>query len=42
MLKQLQFFGPAAVQGDVDSATFGYVIRSQPPRLVQVALKFVF
>jgi hypothetical protein len=37
-----QFFGPAAVQGDRDSALFGQVIKAQPPRLLQVALKFTF
>lgn len=37
-----QFFGPAAVNGDVDSALFGQVVKAASPRLVQVALKFVF
>jgi hypothetical protein len=37
-----QFFGPAAVQGDVDSPLFGSVIKAQPPRLVQIALKINF
>jgi Carboxypeptidase regulatory-like domain len=37
-----QFFGPAAVNGDVDSALFGQVVRAAPPRLMQAALKFVF
>ena len=37
-----QFFGPASVQGDIDSSNFGYVIKAQPPRLVQIALKFTF
>jgi hypothetical protein len=37
-----QFFGPAAVNGDVDSALFGQVVKAAPPRLLQVALKFVF
>lgn len=37
-----QFFGPAAVNGDVDSALFGQVVKAQPPRLVQIALKFTF
>ncbi len=37
-----QFFGPVAVNGDVDSDLFGQVIKAAPPRLVQVALKFSF
>ena len=35
-------FGPAAVNGDVDSALFGQVVKAQPPRLVQIALKFTY
>jgi Carboxypeptidase regulatory-like domain len=37
-----QFFGPAAVNGDVDSALFGQVVKAAPPRLMQAALKFTF
>lgn len=37
-----QFFGPAAVNGDISSALFGQVIKAQPPRLVQLALKYTF
>jgi len=37
-----QFFGPAAVNADVDSALFGQIIRAAQPRLMQVALKFTF
>ena len=37
-----QFFGPAAVQGEILDANFGYVIKAQPPRLVQIALKYTF
>jgi hypothetical protein len=37
-----QFFGPVAVDGDRDSATFGQVIKASPPRLVQLAAKFYF
>jgi hypothetical protein len=37
-----QFFGPAAVNGDFGTSTFGYVVNATPPRLVQVALKFSF
>ncbi len=37
-----QFFGPASVNGDISSALFGQVVAAQPPRLVQVALKFTY
>jgi hypothetical protein len=36
------FFGPAAVNGNIDSPLFGQVVNAAPPRLVQAALKFVF
>jgi hypothetical protein len=37
-----QFFGPVAVNGDIDSALFGRVVRAAPQRLMQAALKFSF
>ncbi len=37
-----QFFGPAAVDGGVDTSLFGQVVSAAPPRLVQAALKFSF
>lgn len=37
-----QFFGPAAVNGNIDSALFGQVVKAMPPRLVQIALKYTF
>jgi len=37
-----QFFGPVAVNGDIDSALFGQVVKAAPPRLVQAALKLTF
>ena len=37
-----QFFGPVAVNGDIDSALFGRAVRTASPRLVQAALKFTF
>jgi hypothetical protein len=37
-----QFFGPQAVDGNIDSATFGQVISAAPPRLVQLGAKFLF
>ena len=36
------FFGPAAVNGDIDSTLFGQVVNASPPRLMQAALKFTF
>ena len=37
-----QFFGPNSVQGEILDSNFGQVIKAQPPRLVQIALKFTF
>ncbi|MGD0964123.1 MAG: carboxypeptidase regulatory-like domain-containing protein [Candidatus Acidiferrales bacterium] len=37
-----QFFGPQAVDGNIDSSTFGQAIRTAPPRLVQLGAKFLF
>jgi hypothetical protein len=37
-----QFFGPAAVQGNIDSPLFGQVVKAASPRLVQLALKLTF
>src|SRR6202522_2896657 len=37
-----QFFGPQAVDGNIDSSTFGQVINAAPPRLVQLGMKFFF
>jgi Carboxypeptidase regulatory-like domain/TonB dependent receptor len=37
-----QFFGPQAVDGNIDSSTFGQVLSAQPPRLVQFGAKFLF
>lgn len=37
-----QFFGPATVNGDINSNLFGRVTNAVPPRLVQLAVKFGF
>jgi len=37
-----QFFGAASVDGNISDATFGQVVNSMPPRLVQLAAKLVF
>jgi Carboxypeptidase regulatory-like domain/TonB dependent receptor len=37
-----QFFGSSSVDGNISSATFGQVVASMPPRIVQLAVKFSF
>jgi hypothetical protein len=37
-----QFYGPAAVNGNISSANFGQVVAAAPPRLVQLTAKFGF
>lgn len=37
-----QFFGDGFVDGNINSATFGYVTHAAPPRISQVAAKFTF
>jgi hypothetical protein len=37
-----QFFGPQAVDGNIDSPSFGNVVSAAAPRLVQLAAKFLF
>jgi hypothetical protein len=37
-----QFFGPASVNGNISSSTFGEVTGAAPPRLMQAALKLIF
>jgi hypothetical protein len=37
-----QFFGPNAVDGNINDATFGYVTHAASPRIFQVAAKFTF
>jgi Carboxypeptidase regulatory-like domain len=37
-----QFFGPQAVDGNIDSSTFGEVINAASPRLVQLGAKLLF
>lgn len=37
-----QFFGPQAVNGNIDNALFGQVVKAAPPRLLQLAMKFTF
>jgi hypothetical protein len=37
-----QFFGPAAVNGNMNSSTFGQVVGAGSPRLLQAAVKLIF
>ncbi len=37
-----QFYGPAAVNGNISSSSFGQIIGAAPPRLLQFAAKFYF
>jgi hypothetical protein len=37
-----QFYGAAAVNGNIDSASFGQVVSAAAPRLIQLAAKFSF
>ena len=37
-----QFYPNGSVDGNIDSPTFGHVLKAAPPRIGQVALKFNF
>ncbi len=37
-----QFFGAAAVEGNISSANFGQAVSAMPPRLMQLALRYRF
>ncbi|MDE1178268.1 MAG: TonB-dependent receptor [Edaphobacter sp.] len=37
-----QFFGPAAVAGQIQDSNFGRIVSASPPRLVQIAAKMSF
>ncbi len=37
-----QFYGPASVNGNINSSSFGQVVSAAPPRLMQAAVKFIF
>jgi hypothetical protein len=37
-----QFIGPHSVDGNISSSTFGQVVSADPPRLVQLGMKFIF
>jgi hypothetical protein len=42
LFNHAQFYGPAAVNGNISSSNFGQVTSSAPPRLIQLAAKFYF
>jgi hypothetical protein len=37
-----QFYGPASVNGNINSSSFGSVVSAAPPRLMQAAVKLIF
>jgi hypothetical protein len=41
-LNHAQFYGPAAVDGNISSPEFGRVVSAAPPRILQLAVKFSF
>jgi hypothetical protein len=42
VLNHPQFYGPGAVDGNIESPTFGQIVVAAPPRLVQIAAKVTF
>ena len=40
VLNHTQFFGPASVEGNIGSATFGQIVSAGAPRLMQVSARF--
>jgi hypothetical protein len=42
VLNHAQFFGPAAVNGEITSPAFGQVMSATSPRLLQMSVKFLF
>jgi hypothetical protein len=42
LFNHAQFFGPAAVQGNLSSSSFGHAVSAMPPRLAQLALRYRF
>jgi hypothetical protein len=37
-----QFYGPAAVDGQIEDPNFGQIVSAASPRLLQLAAKFTF
>ena len=42
LFNHAQFFGPAAVEGNISSGSFGQAVSATSPRLMQVALRYHF
>jgi hypothetical protein len=42
LFNHAQFFGPAAVEGNISSSSFGQAVSAMPPRLMQLALRYRF
>jgi hypothetical protein len=42
IVNHAQFFGAAAVEGNISSSTFGQAVSAMPPRLMQLALRYRF
>jgi hypothetical protein len=42
LVNHAQFFGPASIEGNVSSTTFGQAVSAMPPRLMQLALRYRF
>ena len=42
LLNHAQFFGAAAVEGNISSGSFGQAVNAMPPRLMQLALRYRF
>jgi hypothetical protein len=42
VFNRAQFYGPASVDGNVSSPTFGQIVGAASPRLIQIATKFIF
>jgi hypothetical protein len=42
VFNKAQFYGPASVDGTVQSPTFGQIVGAADPRLIQLAMKFRF
>jgi len=41
-MNHAQFFGPAAVEGNLSSGSFGHAVSAMPPRLMQLAVRLRF
>ena len=42
VLNHAQFYGPAAVDGEINDPEFGHIVSAEAPRLIQLAAKFNF